>query len=401
MKIIKNELEYKSALFRAEEIIDIDPEINTELADELELITLLINAYEKALYSVDLPDPIDAIKFRMEQQGLKNVDMIQYFGSKSKISEVLNGKRTLSLAMIRKLNKELGIPAEVLISDFEKKIPDEVTGLDWNLFPLAEMINKGWIQVDGSLQKAKENTEELIRDFFEGASFNIQGDNVFFRKSLRSDSTIDEYALSVWYAKVLIEEKNNITERKYNKTVINEDIFNELKLLSLFEAGPLLSRELLLKFGIKLIIVPHLKGTHIDGAAFFNRELEPIIALTLRYDRIDYFWFTLFHELAHIVLHLNDENAYFFDDLKSHIDISKIEKEADELAENELINKEEWEGFYSSGIDEDDIRQFAGKCRMSPAIVAGRVQKETKDYRQFRNMLGQNKVKKLFVIGLY
>ncbi len=398
MKIIKNKEEYNKALLRVEEIIDRDPDSNTELADELELLTLLINKYEDEHYPIDIPDPIDAIIFRMEQQGLKNTDMIQFIGSKSKVSEVLNRKRKLSLSMIRKLNKELGIPAEILITDTEKTLPEEIRGLDWNLFPLSEMIKKEWIQFNGSLQNAKENAEELIRDFFNRASYSLQTNNIFFRKSLRSDSKIDEYALSIWYAKVLIEQKNIKTERKYDKNLINDDFFKDIKILSIFEKGPLLSQELLLKFGIKLIIVPHLTGTHIDGATFYNQDSEPIIALTLRYDRIDYFWFTLFHELSHLILHLDDEIKYFFDDLKSQINISEFEKKADEFAENKLINKKEWNEFYTVNLIETDVIKFAEKCRITPAIVAGRIQKERNDYRLFRKFLGQKKVKNIFSI---
>jgi len=158
----------------------------------------------------------------------------------------------------------------------------------------------------------------------------------------------------------------------------------------------LLAQKILLKIGIKLIIVPHLQGTHIDGAVFKNNNSTPVICLTLRYDRVDYFWFTLFHELAHLKLHLNDEMNYFFDDLKSYKDLSKIEKEADIFAEEKLISKQNWESFYSEYISEDDVHNFAGKCRISPAIAAERIQKERNDYRVFRNLPGQKKVKELF-----
>ncbi len=398
MKIIRNDEEYNKALSRVEEIIDKDPDSNTELSDELEVLTLLINKYEDEYYPIDIPDPIDAIKFRMEQQGLKNTDMIQYIGSKSKVSEVFHRKRKLSLSMIRKLNKGLDISAEILISDTGKTLPEEIEGIDWNLFPLSEMIKREWITFNGTLQNAKENAEELIRDFFDRASYNLQTNSIFFRKSIRADSEIDEYALSIWYAKVLIEQKSTKTERNYDKNLINDAFFDDIKRLSIFEEGPLLAKKLLLKFGIKLIIVPHVKVTHIDGATFYNQNQEPIIALSLRYDRMDYFWFTLFHELSHLVLHFDDERKCFFDDLKSQSDISEIEKEADEFAENKLINKKEWSEFYAVYLTETDIILFAEKSRISPAIVAGRIQKERNDYRLFRKLLGQNKVKNIFAI---
>jgi len=116
MKIIKNEKDYNLALRHVEKLIDLDPLPGTDDADKLDVLSLIIKKYEDIHYQISVPDPIDAIKFRMEQMSLKNTDLVQYIGSKSKVSEVLNHKRSLSLNMIRKLYSGLGIPAEILIS---------------------------------------------------------------------------------------------------------------------------------------------------------------------------------------------------------------------------------------------------------------------------------------------
>ena len=112
-KLIKNETEYKEALKRIEELFD--AEQGTPEADELELLVALVELYEKENFPIEAPDPVEAIKFRMEQEGLTNEDMVQYLGSKSRISEVFSHKRNLSLSMIRKLVTGLHIPADVLI----------------------------------------------------------------------------------------------------------------------------------------------------------------------------------------------------------------------------------------------------------------------------------------------
>jgi HTH-type transcriptional regulator/antitoxin HigA len=112
-KIIKTEQEFNAAVARLEELMDAEPGSPQE--EELELLGLLIDEYQKQHYPIPLPDPIEAIKFRMEQQGLTRKDIIPYIGSQSKVSEVLNRKRPLSLSMIRALEKGLGIPAEVLL----------------------------------------------------------------------------------------------------------------------------------------------------------------------------------------------------------------------------------------------------------------------------------------------
>ena len=114
-KMIKTEREHEWALARIAELMDADPAEDTPAADELELLALLVDRYEEEHYPVDPPDPVDAIEFRMEQLGLRNKDLVPYIGSASRVSEVLNRKRDLSLTMIRKLSDGLGIPARVLV----------------------------------------------------------------------------------------------------------------------------------------------------------------------------------------------------------------------------------------------------------------------------------------------
>ncbi len=112
-KLIKTEAEYNEALKRIDELFD--AEQGTPEADELELLVALVELYEKEHFPIEAPDPVSAIKFRMEQEGLSNEDMVQYLGSKSRVSEIFSHKRNLSLTMIRKLVSNLHIPAEVLL----------------------------------------------------------------------------------------------------------------------------------------------------------------------------------------------------------------------------------------------------------------------------------------------
>lgn len=116
LKVIKTEKDYQKALKRLEVIFDAKK--GSKNGDELELISLLIDNYEKEKYPIDLPDPIEAIKFRMEQLGYKQKDLAEAIGLKSRASEILNRKRKLTLDMIRKLHEALGIPTEVLIKEY-------------------------------------------------------------------------------------------------------------------------------------------------------------------------------------------------------------------------------------------------------------------------------------------
>lgn len=116
LKLIKSEQDYEAALERLELIFDSLP--GTEESDELEVLGMLIEKYEKEHYPIELPDPIEAIKFRMEQMGYTQNDLAEIIDSKSRASEILNRKRKLSLEMIRTLTQKLHISSEVLIQAY-------------------------------------------------------------------------------------------------------------------------------------------------------------------------------------------------------------------------------------------------------------------------------------------
>jgi len=121
IKVLKTEQEYDAALKEIEKIFDDAPKKNTPDGDKFELLGMVIENYEEAHYPIAPPHPIEAIKFRMEQMGLKQSDIADCFGDKSKVSEVLNLKRKLNLGYIRKLHKKLHISLESLVSDYELK----------------------------------------------------------------------------------------------------------------------------------------------------------------------------------------------------------------------------------------------------------------------------------------
>lgn len=119
MKIlpIRNQRDYKKALNRLEVIFDVKK--GTEESDELEILSILIDRYENENSPIGIPDPIEAIKFRMEQMGMKQKDLAELVGFKSRVSEILSKKRKLTIGMIRKLNLALHIPTEVLVQDYQ------------------------------------------------------------------------------------------------------------------------------------------------------------------------------------------------------------------------------------------------------------------------------------------
>jgi len=122
LRPIKNEQEYDLALNRVDELMDMSPEMGTTKSDELEVLVMLIEKYEEQNWYIAEPDPIEAIKIRMEQMHLKQKDLVPYIGNKSKVSEVLNRKVALSLSMISKLATGLQLPLEALIQLPKKNV---------------------------------------------------------------------------------------------------------------------------------------------------------------------------------------------------------------------------------------------------------------------------------------
>ncbi|MDY0137096.1 MAG: DNA-binding protein [Thiomicrospira sp.] len=120
IKPIRTTGEYQDALSRIDSLFDAQP--GTDAGDELEVLITLVDAYESKMYVIEAPDSIEAIKFRMEQPGLSDADLTPMLGQRSRVSEVLNRKRRLSLSMIRKLHQGLNIPLESLISDYQLSV---------------------------------------------------------------------------------------------------------------------------------------------------------------------------------------------------------------------------------------------------------------------------------------
>jgi len=115
--IIHDDVQHAEALAALDRLLDLDPESGTPEGDELQLLALVIETYEKQRWPIGLPGPVDAIVFCMDQQGLSRRDLEPYIGSRARVSEVLSGKRALSMRMIRALHAGLDIPLEVLVQE--------------------------------------------------------------------------------------------------------------------------------------------------------------------------------------------------------------------------------------------------------------------------------------------
>jgi len=393
IKVIKSEKEHETALAEISSLIDRDPDPGTPEADRLELLTLLVENFETQAFPKRVPEPLEAIRFRMEQQNLKQRDLVPYIGSPSKVSEVLSGKRPLTLSMMRALHSHLGIPASVLLRERDS-VEEATETIPWDRFPLKEMMARGWIS--GSIRNDKP--ERLLAPFFAPVGSPMQIAALFKKtQTTRSARSINQYALAAWSARVRNRAAEEPPRAEYKPNSVNLKFMTEVARLSWSESGPRLAQEFLRKHGIPLIIEPHLSSTHLDGAAIMYGLDRPIIGLTIRHDRLDNFWYCLMHELAHISLHYGQGFTHFFDNLDVRESSDPKEQEADRLAGRALIPEEEWNKSPAKNLRSPEAAQhLARKLRIHPAIVAGRMRHEARSYKVLNQMIGQGKVRICF-----
>ena len=392
VKIIKSAKDYEANMARLSELMSLDPKPNSKEENELELLALVIQDFERQTVPHVKADPIESILFRMDQMQLTRKELIPYIGSISKVSEVLSRKRPLSLPMIRRLNQGLGIPADILIEDVEtdSSLVDQEPEMDFTRFPLKEMLERGCFgDFEGNVQRLKDYAEDLVRKFMQDL-LPKRMEPAFLRAPLhqRGDRQADEMAILAWRMCVLRKAREVISTREYKHGTITPEWLRELAKLSAFDEGPKLAKEHLARHGITLVIEKHFKRTFLDGAAMLDND-RPIVALTLRHDRVDNFWFALLHELAHVAKHLKPETPVFIDDL-DRTNLQTVEGEADAMAQEALIPNKSWSAAkVRQTLASDDVIAYADEIGVHPAIVAGRLRHEEKNFRLLSHLIGK------------
>ncbi|NVO99455.1 ImmA/IrrE family metallo-endopeptidase [Photobacterium damselae subsp. damselae] len=398
LRIIRTEEQYHQYLNEVDGLFDQKLDPGSEEAERFELLTLLIEQYEKSHYPVTPVEPINAIKFRMEEKGLKQIDLAPYFGTKSRVSEVLSGKRPLTVSMIKSLSIGLGIAPQTLLgmeseSEFTERASKQE--INWAKFPIKEMTSRGWIQ--DTTSKTKSEIVGHVKAFIQQLGGTTA--SAAFKRTLTGDaySPSTQYKLYAWVSRVIqkAREKNDIPS--YDPTVIDKEFLKGLAQLSWSEFGPKLAVEYLEKHGICVVIEPALKGTSVDGAALKDLDGRPIVALSLRLDRLDNFWFTLLHEVVHVWKHIELDQT-FVDDLEHGSDTTdKYEAEANRIARDTLIPRAVWKRSQAYlNPNSKNIEELSRTLRIHPSIIAGRLRRETGKYNQFTNLVGQGEVRKHF-----
>jgi len=340
------------------------------------------------------------VRSRMKELGLETSNLTAFFGSRTQVSLFLSGKRAVSMPIARALHKHLGIPAEVLLSEPEGGLDSPQAEIEWDRFPLKAMRQLGW--VDDTPPKAG-HAEAVMRKLIGRAGASGAIDAALYRKNdcARANAKMDLYAIQAWCWQVMATANESRPKANYEPGSVTLDFLKQIARLSVYKDGPQRAKTVLAAQGIPLAIVRHLPKTYLDGAALWLSDGRPVIGLTLRYDRLDNFWFCLLHELAHVGRHMDQAGGAFIDDLTLRkVDAGEEdpkEKEADEWAEAAVIPRMDWE---ASAVRRQPtpiaVLNLAAERQIHPAIIAGRVRHERKNYRLLSQFVGTGEVRKQF-----
>lgn len=377
IKPIRSITDYEAALELANDLISHGDQ---ESIDKIEVLQALIERWEQAHHPIEAVTAAEAIKFRMAQTGMRPRELIPYLGTKSRVSEILNSQRQPTVDQIRALHQHLGIPVASLIGPIKHE-------------PIARPSTASMAAINKLKTLGVMEPRETFGTFLARAA-KIAPAVAMLRKTRteRTNAKTDFGALEAWCAAVLLEAGTIRLPKKATKRARGLEEARRLARLSVLPDWPTLVRSSLAEVGVIFITFEHLPGTFLDGAAICRADGVPVIALTLRHDRLDNFWFTLLHEFAHVCCHLSGETSVILDDLDVRSS-EGIEAQADEFARNALIPKELWEEHVSAEVSAEEVLSIAKAAGVHPAIVAGRWRYEYADYRRFSRLLGRGEVR--------
>lgn len=300
--------------------------------------------------------------------------------------------RSISLSGLLRVSRTLGIR---LSADVDQPIQEP-----W--LPSYEMSSSELQKVlkhardNGWLDKADQSDENGISQLRRTVAEHVgeYGTPSLLRTGLNVHDLTKDWFLLAWKAQVTRNALRQIQRKKPKYRPLNMSWLSQLVKLSVLDDGPARAKEMLADQGIILVIEPQIIGMRLDGAAFLIDE-HPVIGLTLRLDAVDNFWFTLMHEMGHVVLHYRTGLASgFFDDFE-HLEIDEMEEEANRFAQNMLIPDAVWNKSPARiAKTGDPVEQLAKQLGIAPAIIFGRLRMERNNYKIFSDKIGRGRVRK-------
>jgi len=267
----------------------------------------------------------------------------------------------------------------------------------WQAFPIAEMYKRGWFEdFSGTMAQARKAAVELVPAFLQGSG-GRHAPAALHRKSVRASGQVHEASIAAWEARVRQLADRDPPARAFDVALIDDAWIAGLVTLTREADGPVKAIAYLRAIGISLIVERHLPGTLLDGASMASSGTHAIVALTLRHDRLDNFWFTLLHEIGHLKHHIGGEGySAIFDDTEAPAD-AEIEREADAFALEALLPAAQWNQAVSRFTrTEKAVTGDAKRFGVGAAVIAGRVRREAGDYTILRTLVGAGDVRRQF-----
>ncbi len=338
--------------------------------------------------------PGETIKELLESRNITQLDLSLKTGiNKKTINEIINGKAPISISTAQKLEYVFNIPASFWNNlernyretlerkkDFDSILEEEKY---LEKIPYLEMSKRGW----DFITKTRDSFEKVknLRKFFSVASLNFDTDlkrKMAFRKSTNNNFSFESLYCWIRYGEIQAN-KEDCEKFDLEKLKLYVPEIKKLANKSFLEQYDKI-KKILNKCGIVLIFEPHLPNTYINGVTYKLNGEKGIIMISDRGKKDDILWFTLFHEIGHLLKHGKKE---IFIDMENG-ENSLIETEADNFAKNSLIPCAEYQTFKKSLINEKNIIEFSKKINVTPGIVVGRLQKDgIIGWNQFNNLI--------------
>lgn len=304
------------------------------------------------------------------------------------LNKILQDKQALTLDMARVLGEVFNTSPQYWINidtgyrlwmsqeKTENEIEADIKGLIYERMPVKDMLAKGWLKPFSTAEDLKKQ----VLDFWDWKKLDFTIlDKEYLpcltRKSEAYNQFNDSYAIT-WYRKATIIAAR-IKVNTYDKKKL-ESLYDNIYTYTVMENGINIFIEELAKAGVIFFVLPHLQKTYLDGAAFFSNK-NPVVVYTGRYKRIDNFWFTVAHEIAHVLKHLNNTTPFVLDNLRDG-ELNTMEMEANELAAKKLKHSEilEYLNPYLNYLSSTKVEECAEEYGIHPSIIIGKLAHEKK-----------------------
>ena len=330
-------------------------------------------------------------------RGLSQTDLADRLGMKAQQIQryEASGYLGANLSRLIEIAEELDVQVATSFSD---DAPgglvawSDVDEIDWNRLPAKEMVSRGWYEPELGQSLVSATQSYFTRT---GADAYVTAHH---RKKLRGQNLPNELTLLAWQARILDLAAKRVEDGGIAEFEHNDEWLGDLVRATTEENGPSKVADLLAQNGVLFFVEPQLPGSYLDGAAMLSSSGHPIIAMTLRFDRLDNFWFVLFHELGHVFRHLFEHTHLDFFDEDGPVGEDALELEADLFALDQLIPQDAWDTCLSRfALSEEAVRLDAKKLGVHHSIVAGRIRREQENYTILNDLVGQGEVRRQFV----